>query len=124
MPHGVVNPKASSSVGNKFEDLSSADLFQPFENSFTSLSCLPGLSLSAGNRRAGEAPPFLHAGNGVSRSVPSADADFIGAFARKTPLNRRRENAEIVRPTLCLLSDGAFCSPGQSLAVDGGWRVG
>lgn len=46
---------------------------------------------------------------------------FIADLNRKTALNRVGQNAEIVGPTLFLLSDSASYVTGHSLVVDGGW---
>lgn len=48
---------------------------------------------------------------------------FIGDLSKKTALNRIGQNAEIVGPTLFLLSDSASYVTGHSLAVDGGWTA-
>lgn len=48
---------------------------------------------------------------------------FIGDLNRKTALNRIGRNAEIVGPTLFLLTDSASYVTGHSLVVDGGWTI-
>ena len=48
---------------------------------------------------------------------------FIADLNKKTALNRIGQNAEIVGPTLFLLSDSASYVTGHSLAVDGGWTA-
>ena len=55
--------------------------------------------------------------------VQTAHPDFMRELAKKTALNRIGRNAEIVGPTLFLLSDGASFVTGHSLVVDGGWTA-
>ena len=55
----------------------------------------------------------------VQQNHPS----FIADLNKKTALNRIGQNAEIVGPTLFLLSDSASYVTGHSLAVDGGWTA-
>ena len=45
----------------------------------------------------------------------------LGALEARTPLGRRAETADMVGPTLFLLSDAARFVTGHCLVVDGGW---
>lgn len=55
--------------------------------------------------------------------VQAEQPAFVADLNRKTALNRVGTNAEIVGPTLFLLSDAASYVTGHSLAVDGGWTA-
>ena len=48
---------------------------------------------------------------------------FIEDLNKKTALRRIGRNAEIVGPTLFLLTDSASYVTGHSLVVDGGWTA-
>jgi NAD(P)-dependent dehydrogenase (short-subunit alcohol dehydrogenase family) len=56
-------------------------------------------------------------------SVQKNHPEFISDLNRKTALNRIGQNAEIIGPTLFLLSDSASYVTGHSLVVDGGWTT-
>ncbi len=56
-------------------------------------------------------------------SVQSDYPEFIEDLKKKTVLNRIGHNAEIVGPTLFLLTDSASFVTGHSLVVDGGWTI-
>ena len=56
---------------------------------------------------------------GVQKTHPG----FIADLERKTALGRVGQNAEIVGPTLFLLTDSASYVTGHSLVVDGGWTA-
>ena len=56
---------------------------------------------------------------GVQKTHPK----FISDLAAKTALRRIGTNAEIVGPTLFLLTDSASFVTGHSLVVDGGWTA-
>jgi NAD(P)-dependent dehydrogenase (short-subunit alcohol dehydrogenase family) len=56
---------------------------------------------------------------GVQKQHPS----FIGDLNKKTALHRIGQAAEIVGPTLFLLTDSASYVTGHSLVVDGGWTI-
>jgi len=56
---------------------------------------------------------------GVQESQPV----FVQALGGKTALQRIGQNAEIVGPTLFLLTDGASFVTGHNLVVDGGWTA-
>lgn len=55
--------------------------------------------------------------------VQAEQPAFVAELNRKTALNRVGTNAEIVGPTLFLLSDTASYVTGHSLVVDGGWTA-
>ena len=56
-------------------------------------------------------------------AVQKSHSAFIADLDRKTALGRVGQNAEIVGPTLFLLSAGASFVTGHSLVVDGGWTA-
>jgi NAD(P)-dependent dehydrogenase (short-subunit alcohol dehydrogenase family) len=56
-------------------------------------------------------------------AVQKSHPEFIGNLGKKTALNRIGQNAEIVGPTLLLLTDSASFVTGHSLVVDGGWTA-
>lgn len=56
-------------------------------------------------------------------AVQTGHPKFIEDLNQKTALNRIGQNAEIVGPTLFLLTDSASYVTGHSLAVDGGWTA-
>ncbi|MSU66597.1 MAG: SDR family oxidoreductase [Opitutus sp.] len=56
---------------------------------------------------------------GVQKTHPG----FIADLDRKTALGRVGQNAEIVGPTLFLLTESASYVTGHSLVVDGGWTA-
>ena len=55
--------------------------------------------------------------------VGKAHPEFVSDLAGKTALRRVGTNAEIVGPTLFLLTDSASFVTGHSLVVDGGWTA-
>ncbi|MDG2222508.1 MAG: SDR family oxidoreductase [Rubripirellula sp.] len=57
---------------------------------------------------------------GLSRGQPSK---FVERYEQRTPLGRMATEADIVGPTLFLLSHLASYITGQNLAVDGGWTA-
>ncbi|WP_414660643.1 SDR family oxidoreductase [Horticoccus sp. 23ND18S-11] len=56
-------------------------------------------------------------------TVQKNHASFVGDLNQKTALRRIGQNAEIVGPTLFLLTDSASYVTGHSLVVDGGWTI-
>ena len=56
-------------------------------------------------------------------AVQTAHPEFVAEIGQKTALGRIGQNAEIVGPTLFLLSDGASFVTGHNLVVDGGWTA-
>lgn len=56
-------------------------------------------------------------------AVQAADPGFIAELAKKNPLGRIGQPAEMVGPVLFLLGDGASYVTGHNLVVDGGWTV-
>ena len=55
--------------------------------------------------------------------VQAEHPGFITELGRKNPLGRIGRNAEIVGPTLFLLTDSSSFVTGHSLVVDGGWTA-
>lgn len=56
-------------------------------------------------------------------AVQTSHPEFVVEISQKTALGRIGRNAEIVAPTLFLLSDGASFVTGHNLVVDGGWTA-
>ncbi len=56
-------------------------------------------------------------------NVQSAHPELIANLSKRTALRRIGVNAEIVGPTLFLLTDSASFVTGHSLIVDGGWTA-
>lgn len=56
-------------------------------------------------------------------SLQKNDPEFMAELSRKTALGRIGQSAEVIGPTLFLLTDSASFVTGHSLVVDGGWTT-